>query len=76
MYRMHLAGRESGLSNLVHWGERVCQWAGLLWQARLPQQAHTQGIGFNRQIETKKKLAINAIPTNHTSERSIAQSAR
>lgn len=28
------------------------------------------------QIETKKKLAINAIPTAHTSERSIAQSAR
>ena len=28
-----------------------------------------------RQIETKKKLAINAIPTAHTTERSIAQSA-
>ena len=37
---------------------------------------HPQGICFSRQIETKKKLAINAIPTNHTNERNIAQSAR
>jgi len=28
------------------------------------------------QIDTKKKLAINAMPTAHTSERNIAQSAR
>jgi hypothetical protein len=30
----------------------------------------------NNQTETKKNEAINPIPTNHTSERKIAQSAR
>jgi len=34
------------------------------------------GIYGGLYIETKKKLAINAMPTNHTSERKIAQSAR
>jgi hypothetical protein len=47
------------------------------WTSALTtRRALTKKPIFNRQIETKKKLAINAIPTNHTSERSIAQSAR
>ncbi|TKK12768.1 hypothetical protein PflCFBP13510_08705 [Pseudomonas fluorescens] len=38
--------------------------------------APTVGFAAPSYIETKKKLAINAIPTAHTSERKIAQSAR
>ena len=39
----------------------------------LREQARSYSIPY---IETKKKLAISAIPTAHTSERKIAQSAR
>ena len=51
----------------------------LLGQARSPQQAcspQQAGADPVLYIETKKKLAINTMPTNHTSERKIAQSAK
>lgn len=38
--------------------------------------AQTPGFKNQAQTETKKKLKTNPAPTNHTSERRIAQSAR
>jgi hypothetical protein len=38
--------------------------------------AQTLGFMSQAQTETKKKLRTNPTPTNHTSDRRIAQSAR
>ncbi len=46
-----------------------------LWGGAVGLAAPHKWICVTAQIETKKKLAINAMPTNHTSERRIAQSA-